>query len=66
MKLYFAHYMYMMCLFQMSTVDQARIDAFRAKIEQRKACEKKAFQTSMQLIEEEKVNDDTLMNAVDK
>jgi len=53
-------------LFQMSTVDQARIDAFRAKIEQRKACEKKAFHTSMQLIEEEKVNDDTLMNAVDK
>ena len=48
----------------MITADQTRIDAFRAKIEQRKACEKKAFDTCMQLIEEEKVSDETLINAV--
>jgi len=48
----------------MSTVDQAKIDTFRAKIEQRKACEKKAMTTCMQLIEEDKIDNETFMNAV--
>lgn len=48
----------------MTTAEQTRIDAFRAKIEQRKACEKKAFDTCMQLIEEDKVDDNTLINSV--
>jgi hypothetical protein len=48
----------------MSTAEQARIDAFRAKIEQRKACEKKAFDTCMQLIEADKVENDVLINSV--
>jgi hypothetical protein len=48
----------------MTTIEQTKIDAFRAKIEQRKACEKKAFDTCMQLIEEDKVENDVLINAV--
>ncbi len=48
----------------MSTVDQTKIDAFRAKIEQRKACEKKAFDICMKLIEEDKVDNEILINAV--
>jgi hypothetical protein len=42
----------------------AKIDVFRTKIEQRKACEKKAFDTCMQLIEEDNVENDVLINAV--
>jgi len=48
----------------MATVDQTKIDAFRAKIEQRKACEKKAMNTCIQLIEEDKIDNETFMNAV--
>jgi hypothetical protein len=48
----------------MTTSQQIKIDAFRAKIEQRKACEKKALDTSIHLIEEDKVDNETLMNAV--
>jgi len=48
----------------MTTTEQAKIDAFRAKIEQRKACEKKAFNTCIQLIEEDKVDNETLINTV--
>jgi hypothetical protein len=48
----------------MATVDQTKIDAFRAKIEQRKACEKKALTTCMQLIEEDSIDNETFMNAV--
>ncbi len=48
-------------IFQMTT---AKIDVFRTKIEQRKACEKKAFDTCMQLIEEDNVENDVLINAV--
>ncbi len=48
----------------MTTTEQTKIDAFRAKIEQRKACEKKAFNTCLQLIEEDKVDNETLINAV--
>jgi hypothetical protein len=49
----------------MTTVEkQAKIDAFRAKVEQRKACEKKAFDTCMQLIEADRVDEETLINAV--
>jgi hypothetical protein len=48
----------------MTTTEQTKLDAFRAKIEQRKACEKKAFDTCMKLIEEDKVDDETLINTV--
>jgi len=48
----------------MTTIEQTKIDTFRAKIEQRKACEKKAFDTCMQLIEADKVDDEILINAV--
>ncbi|CAF0822018.1 unnamed protein product [Rotaria sordida] len=47
----------------MATAELTKIDAFRAKIEQRKACEKKAYDTCMQLIEEDKVDNETLINA---
>ena len=53
-----------MLIFQMTTAEQARIDEFRAKIEQRKACEKKAFDTCMQLIETDRVENDVLINSV--
>ena len=49
----------------MSTVDQSKLDLFRVKVEQRKACEKKAFETCMQLIDPDKVDDQTLMNTVE-
>jgi hypothetical protein len=48
----------------MATGDQSKLDAFRGKVEQRKACEKKAFNTCMQLIEDDKVDNETLINAV--
>lgn len=48
----------------MTTVEQSKIDAFRAKIEQRKACEKKAIDTSIHLIEADKIDDETLINSV--
>jgi hypothetical protein len=48
----------------MTTAEQTKIDAFRAKIEQRKACEKKALDTCLQLIEQDKVDNETLINAV--
>jgi hypothetical protein len=47
----------------MTTTEQTKIDVFRTKIEQRKACEKKAFDTCMQLIEEDNVENDVLINA---
>ncbi|CAF2382003.1 unnamed protein product [Rotaria sp. Silwood2] len=47
----------------MATVEQTKLDAFRAKIEQRKACEKKAYNICMQLIEEDKVDHEILINA---
>ncbi|CAF4506385.1 unnamed protein product [Rotaria sp. Silwood1] len=47
----------------MATAEQTKIDAFRAKIEQRKACEKKAYNICMQLIEEDKIDHETLINA---
>lgn len=50
----------------MSTVDQTKLDLFRAKVEQRKACEKKAFETSMELIDHDIVNEETLINTVRK
>ena len=50
--------------FQMATVDPSKLDALRTKIEQRKACEKKAFDTSMQLIDDAKVDEETLIHAV--
>ena len=49
----------------MSNIDQTKFNVFLAKVEQRKACEKKAFETSMELIDQDKVNDQTLMNTVD-
>lgn len=48
----------------MTTAEQTKLDAFRAKIEQRKACERQAFNTCMKLIEEDQVDQDTLINAV--
>ncbi|CAM4862447.1 unnamed protein product [Rotaria socialis] len=47
----------------MTSVDQTKIDAFRAKIEQRRACEKKAINTCLHLIDEDKVDHETLKNA---
>lgn len=50
--------------FQMSEINPTKLDVFLAKVEQRKACEKKAFETSMILIDPDKVNDETLINTV--
>ena len=47
-----------------TTSDQSKAEAFRTKIEQRKACEKKAMNTAISLIEEDKVTNETLINAV--
>ncbi|CAF0760808.1 unnamed protein product [Adineta steineri] len=47
----------------MTTTEPTKLDTFRAKIEQRKACEKKAFDTCIKLIEEDKVDNETLINA---
>ncbi|CAF3916838.1 unnamed protein product [Rotaria magnacalcarata] len=47
----------------MTSVDQTKIDAFRAKLEQRRTCEKKAINTCLHLIDEDKVDHETFMNA---
>ena len=48
----------------MAAVDPSKLDALRAKLEQRKACEKRAFDSSMQLIEDAQVDAETLIRAV--
>ena len=48
----------------MSSTEQSKTDAFRAKIEQRKAHERQAMNTSIHLIEQDKVDNETLINAV--
>ena len=62
--LFFAVHVLLRIIFQMTAAEQAKFDVFRAKVEQRKACEKKAFDTCMQLIEADKVESDVLINAV--
>ena len=48
----------------MTSENSAKLDGFRTKVEQRKAHEKKAFETCLQLIDAERVNEETLINAV--
>ncbi|CAF1356688.1 unnamed protein product [Adineta ricciae] len=46
-----------------NTTDKSRIEELRAKIEQRKACEKRALDTSLTLIETDKVTTETLITS---
>ena len=48
----------------MSNRDQNRLEILRAKIQQRKDCEKKAFETCMVLIDNELNSQETLIDAV--
>lgn len=50
--------------FQMSSADQTKIEILRRKINERKACEKRAFETCVKLIEANQVDDETLIQSV--
>lgn len=43
---------------------QSKVEILRAKIDQRKAAEKKAFDTSVKLIEADTVDEETLIKSV--
>ena len=47
-----------------NTTDKSRIEELRTKIEQRKACEKRALDISLTLIETDKVTTETLITSV--
>ena len=53
-----------MRFFQMTSANSAKLEAFRTKIEERKACEKRAFDTCLQLIDADQVDPATLLSAV--
>jgi len=50
----------------MSSAGQTKIEILRRKIDERKACEKKAFETCVKLIEANQVDDETLIQSANQ